>query len=92
MSIQKIIQEAVSKNPVGLKEVLEEELAKRVAEAIEAKLEESSDENKLKKNIYTAKIGHDADISQLNYKKGELKHLQSRTRNDENSQEGRRNR
>jgi hypothetical protein len=43
----------------------------------------------LKKNIYTAKIGHDADISQLNYKKGELKHLQSRTRNDENSQEGR---
>jgi dihydroneopterin aldolase len=41
MSIQKIIQEAVSKNPVGLKESLEEELAKRVAEAIEAKLEES---------------------------------------------------
>jgi len=41
MSIQKIIQEAVSKNPVGLKEALEEELAKRVAEAIEAKLEES---------------------------------------------------
>lgn len=40
MSTQRIIQESINKNPLGLKEALEEELRARVAEAISAKMEE----------------------------------------------------
>jgi hypothetical protein len=40
MSIQKIIQEAVNKNPLSLKEALEEELRSRVAAAVATKMEE----------------------------------------------------
>jgi hypothetical protein len=39
MSVQKIIQEAVNENPLGLKEALEEELRARVSEAIAVKME-----------------------------------------------------
>jgi hypothetical protein len=41
MSVQKIIQEAVNENPLGLKEALEEELRARVSEAIAVKMEET---------------------------------------------------
>lgn len=37
MSIEKIIQESVNKNPLGMKEALEEELRSRLALALEAK-------------------------------------------------------
>lgn len=40
MSIQKIIQESINKNPLEVKEALAEELRNRVAEAIAAKMEE----------------------------------------------------
>jgi hypothetical protein len=40
MSIKQIIQESVNRNPLGLKEALEEELRGRVALAIEAKMSE----------------------------------------------------
>ena len=41
MSIKQIIQESINKNPVGLKEALEEELRARVQLALEAKVAES---------------------------------------------------
>lgn len=40
MSIQKIIQESINKNPLEVKEALAEELRNRVAEALAAKMEE----------------------------------------------------
>jgi len=43
MSLQKIIKESVEKNPLGLKEALEEELRNRVALALEAKMKEEDD-------------------------------------------------
>jgi hypothetical protein len=45
MSIEKIIQESVNKNPLAMKEALEEELRSRVALALEAKMSESDDED-----------------------------------------------
>ena len=44
MSIKQIIQESINKNPVGLREALEEELRARVQLALEAKVAESDDE------------------------------------------------
>jgi hypothetical protein len=41
MSIKQIIQESINKNPLGLKEALEEELRARIALALEAKVAES---------------------------------------------------
>jgi hypothetical protein len=41
MSIKQIIHESINKNPVGLKEALEEELRARVQLALEAKVAES---------------------------------------------------
>lgn len=38
MSVQRIIQESVNKNPLGLKEAFAEELSKRVRLALEAKM------------------------------------------------------
>ena len=43
MSLQKIIKESVEKNPLGLKEALEEELRNRVSLALEAKMKEEDD-------------------------------------------------
>ena len=43
MSIQKIIQEAVNKNPLSMKEALEEELRDRILFALEAKMEEETE-------------------------------------------------
>jgi hypothetical protein len=40
MSIKQIIQESINRNPVGLKEALDEELRARVALALEAKMED----------------------------------------------------
>lgn len=42
--MQKIIQESVNKNPLGIKEALEEELRARVALALEAKMSEMHDD------------------------------------------------
>jgi hypothetical protein len=44
MSVKQIIQESISKNPIGLKEALAEELRSRVAFAIEAKMNEEIEE------------------------------------------------
>jgi hypothetical protein len=44
MSVKQIIQESISKNPIGLKEALAEELRSRVALALEAKMSEELDE------------------------------------------------
>jgi hypothetical protein len=38
MSLQRIIKESVDKNPIGLKEALENELRSRIAVALEAKM------------------------------------------------------
>ena len=43
MSIEKIIQESINKNPLGMKEALEEELRNRLALALEAKMKEDED-------------------------------------------------
>ena len=45
MSVEKIIQEAHNRNPVGLKETLEEELRSRVALALEAKIKDEDDDD-----------------------------------------------
>lgn len=44
MSIEKIIQESINKNPLGMKEALEEELRNRLALALEAKMKKESDD------------------------------------------------
>lgn len=44
MSIEKIIQESVNKNPLAMKEALEEELRGRLALALEAKMKKESDD------------------------------------------------
>jgi hypothetical protein len=44
MSIQEIIQHAIDKNPLALKEALEEELRGRVALALEAKMREQEED------------------------------------------------
>lgn len=44
MSVEKIINESVNKNPLGLKEALQEELRSRVALALEAKMADVDDE------------------------------------------------
>ena len=43
MSVQKIIQEAVNRNPLSMKEALEEELLGRIRLALEAKMEEETE-------------------------------------------------
>ena len=45
MLVKQIIQESVNKNPIGLKETLQEELRARVAEALEAKINEAACED-----------------------------------------------
>lgn len=44
MSIQDIIKHSVEKNPLAMKEALEEELRSRIALAIEAKMMDDEDE------------------------------------------------
>lgn len=45
MSVQKIIQEAINKNPRDLKEALESELRGRIRLALEAKMEDDEEED-----------------------------------------------
>lgn len=45
MSVQKIIQESISKNPLGMKEVLESELRDRIRLALESKIAEAEHED-----------------------------------------------
>lgn len=45
MSVQKIIQEAINKSPLDLKEALEEELRNRIRLALEAKMEDEKDDD-----------------------------------------------
>lgn len=45
MSVEKIIQESVNKNPLGMKEALEEELRSRLALALEAKMNNEDDDD-----------------------------------------------
>jgi hypothetical protein len=45
MSVQKIIKESMEKNPLKLKEALQEELKTRMALALEAKMKEMEDED-----------------------------------------------
>ena len=44
MSIQKIIQESINKNPLEMKEVIAEELRARVALALEAKMKDDDED------------------------------------------------
>ena len=44
MSVNKIIREAMDKNPLGMKEALQEELTSRVALALEAKMKKEEDD------------------------------------------------
>ena len=44
MSVEKIIQETINKNPLGMKEALEDELKERIRLALEASDEEMDDE------------------------------------------------
>lgn len=157
MSIEKIIQESIDKNPLELKETFAEVLKERMAIAIQEKMdemakalygeevgleeaglaikhtsnfspssssttkkstsasnnlkqkappkstmshsstplkteeveqiEERSSENKLKKDVYTAKLGNAADITRSNYSAKELKPITSRSRDEEGSVE-----
>jgi len=43
MSVQRIIQESIEKNPLGLKEAFAEELTNRIRLALEAKMMEEGD-------------------------------------------------
>ena len=45
MSVKKIIQESIDKNPLGVKEALEAEMQARVRLALEAKMSEEDDED-----------------------------------------------
>jgi hypothetical protein len=45
MTVQKIIQEAINKNPRDLKEALTEELRSRIALALEAKMSDEEDDD-----------------------------------------------
>ena len=47
MSVQKIIKESMDKNPLNLKEALQEELKTRMSLALEAKMKEMEDEDEL---------------------------------------------
>lgn len=44
MSIQKIIQESINKNPLEMKEIIAEELRARVALALEAKMKDDEED------------------------------------------------
>jgi DNA-binding transcriptional regulator YbjK len=44
MSVKQIIQESIEKNPLGLKEALQEELSNRIRLALEAKINEETEE------------------------------------------------
>lgn len=45
MSVQRIIQESVNKNPLGLKEAFAEELSERIRLALEAKMSDEEDDD-----------------------------------------------
>ena len=45
MSVQKIIQESIAENPLGLKQALQEELRNRIAVALESKIAEAKEED-----------------------------------------------
>jgi len=60
MSIQKLIKEALAKNPLGVKAALEEELRVRVAEAVSAKMN-ATDLEEEAEQIDEAKAIHEYD-------------------------------
>lgn len=45
MSVERIIKESLERNPLGVKEALEEELANRIRLALEAKMNDDEDED-----------------------------------------------
>jgi hypothetical protein len=44
MSVQRIIQESIDKNPLGLKEAFAEELSNRIRLALEAKMNDEDED------------------------------------------------
>lgn len=44
MSVTRILEESINKNPIGLKEAMKEELRSRVALALEAKMKKEEDD------------------------------------------------
>jgi hypothetical protein len=61
MSIQRIIQESIEKNPLGLKEAFAEELSNRIRLALEAKMNDEDDLDEAvtgEKNISSGKAQH----------------------------------
>jgi hypothetical protein len=54
--VKQIIKEAMDRNPIGLKEALQEELKARVALALESKMEEELDESASKYRVDTGPL------------------------------------
>lgn len=44
MSVQKILEESINKNPLGMKEALEEELRNRIRLALEAMMKDKEED------------------------------------------------
>lgn len=68
MSIEKIIQESVNKNPLAMKEALEEELRGRLALALEAKMKKESDdedESEMDESLDLSEEAMRADIDHM---------------------------
>ena len=82
MSLQKIIKESVEKNPLGLKEALEEELRNRIALALEAKMkEEDEDEDEDDDDDELDELDEDKNAKVgLNGKEGDEVYLDGNTK------------
>jgi hypothetical protein len=76
MSVQRIIQESVNKNPLGLKEAFAEELTERVRLALEAKMkDEIEEEESFDLSDYTVEELEDFIMSESNeYDKKHVEH------------------
>ena len=67
MSVQRIIQEAVNRNPLSMKEALEEELRDRVRLALEAKMEEEIGQiDELKRSTLASYVKKAAGVAHRN--------------------------
>lgn len=66
MSIQKIIQESINKNPLKVKEALAEELRNRVAEALTAKMEEFDQLDELDRKTLASYVKKAAGVGHRN--------------------------
>jgi hypothetical protein len=65
--VKQIIKEAMDKNPIGLKEALQEELKARIALALETKMDHSDmdDEDEMEDNLDEAKLLSKEDFARM---------------------------